>query len=384
MTRIAVLGAGAMGSAAARLLSRRDDVDLRVLDSDADRAGRVAEACGASATASVVDISSPSLADAFGDVQAVAACIPYRLNIPVMEACLAAGVHYADLGGLFHTTLKQLELHRRFADAGLSAVLGIGSAPGITNVLARAGADRLDPGGARSIDCLNGAIDPSGEFGVPYSAATIIDEFTLPAMVFEGGALREVPAASGGIRHRFPDPIGEQEAFYTLHSEPATLPSRIEGVRDVRWRLALPDVLTQGFRLLVRLGLTDEQPVETTGTPVSPREVLMQALSRLPAPDGPPQDVEAIDVIVTGTRDGRPATFTGTTVFHPTAEGIGAGTFGTALPIGVAARWQAAGRISPGVHPPESAFDAMAFLAELSAEGVEVRTRLDERLEPAG
>jgi hypothetical protein len=66
-------------------------------------------------------------------------------------------------------------------------------------------------------------------------------------------------------------------------------------------------------------------------------------------------------------------------MFRPTREGIGAGTFGTALPIGVAARWMAAGRVPVGVHPPETAFDAGAFLEELSREGVEVRLRLDER-----
>lgn len=376
---IAVLGAGAMGSAAARLLARRGDVDILVLDADPARAEQVAAECGPRATAGVADITSHALADAFDGVQAVAACIPYRLNLPVMEACLTAGVHYADLGGLFHTTLKQWALHDRFADAGLSAVLGIGSAPGITNVLARAGADRLDPGTVVSIDCLNGAIDAGGGFGVPYSALTIIDEFTLPAMIFEDGEMREVPAASGGIPHRFPDPIGEQEAFYTLHSEAATLPTTIEGVHNVRWRLALPAVLAQGFRLLVDLGLTDEEPVETSAGPVAPRELLMRALARLPVPDGPPQDVEAVDVLVSGSHEGRPATFTGTTIFRPTVEGIGAGTFGTALPIGVAARWMADGRVPAGVHPPETAFAADPFLHELSAEGVEVRLRLEER-----
>jgi len=376
--RIAVLGAGAMGGAAARLLARRGDLDLLILDSDATRAERVASECDEGARAAHADITSTSLAEALRDVDAVAACIPYRLNLQVMEACLAAGAHYADLGGLFHTTLRQLELSPRFEAAGLSAVLGIGSAPGITNVLARAGADRLDAGSVRSIDCLNGAVDLSGTFGVPYSAATIIDEFTLPAMIFEDGALKEVPAASGAMRHRFPDPIGEQEAFYTLHSEPATLPRTIEGVRDVRWRLALPSVLAQGFRLLVDLGLTNEEPVQTTAGPVSSREILLQALGRLPVPDGPPQDVEAVDVVVRGTRDGRPGTFTGTTIFRPSPEGIAAGTLGTALPIGISARWQAEGRVRPGVQPPETAFDADEFLRELSGGGVEVRTRLEE------
>jgi lysine 6-dehydrogenase len=378
MLRIAVLGAGAMGSAAARLLARRDDVELSILDAEPARAMSVAAGLPR-AGAGVVDIGSPDLADALRGVHAVAACIPYRLNVPVMEACLAAHVHYADLGGLFHTTLRQLELNDRFADAGLSAVLGIGSAPGITNVLARAGADRLDLGSIRSIDCLNGAIDVSGAFGVPYSAATIIDEFTLPAMIFEDGEMREVPAASGAIVHRFPDPIGEQEAFYTLHSEAATLPRTIAGVRDVRWRLALPAVLAQGFRLLADLGLADEEPATTSLGPVVPRELLMEALARLPTPEGPPQDVEAIDVLVEGERDGRAATCTAAAIFRPTPEGIGAGTFGTALPIGIAARWMADGRVPMGVHPPETAFVADGFLDELAAEGVEVRLRLDER-----
>ena len=70
----------------------------------------------------------------------------------------------------------------------------------ITNVLARLGADRLDEGSVRSIDLVDGAIDLSnggGAFGAPYSAETILDEFTLPAVVFEDGELREVEAGSG-------------------------------------------------------------------------------------------------------------------------------------------------------------------------------------------
>ena len=52
-------------------------------------------------------------------------------NLSVMEACLKTGTHYTDMGGLFFVTRKQLELHERYAQAGLSAVLGMGSAPGI-------------------------------------------------------------------------------------------------------------------------------------------------------------------------------------------------------------------------------------------------------------
>ena len=60
----------------------------------------------------------------------------YRVNLDAMTACLEAGCHYLDLGGLYWMTGRQLELGPRFRDAGLLALLGIGSAPGKTNLMA--------------------------------------------------------------------------------------------------------------------------------------------------------------------------------------------------------------------------------------------------------
>jgi saccharopine dehydrogenase (NAD+, L-lysine-forming) len=371
LSRIAVLGAGAMGSAAAVLLARHGDVDLLVIDVDSRRAARVAERAGAEGRG--FDAHAGELPSVLKDVSAVAACLPYRLNLEVMEAALAAGCHYADLGGLYHVTLKQWELDDRFREAGLSAVMGIGSAPGITNVLARLGADRLDDGSVRSIDMVNGAVDLSeggGAFGVPYSAETILDEFTLPAIVFEDGELREVPAASGVVDWAFPDPIGVQPAMYTLHSEPATLPRTIPGVRDVRWRLALPRPIHEGFAFLVGTGLASRDPVMTSAGPVVPRDLLAAVLDRLSAGDGEPMDREVIDVRVAGRKDGSDAVSRSLASFTPSPEGLSAGAFGTAIPIATTARWLAEGRVPAGVHPPETAFDAASFVADLEREGV--------------
>ena len=347
------------------LLARHPDVDLLVLDVDAGRAARIAERAGAEGRG--FDAHAGELASVLKGVSAVAACLPYRLNLEVMVAALAAGCHYADLGGLYHVTLKQWELHDRFHEAGLSAVMGIGSAPGITNVLARLGADRLDEGSVRSIDMVNGAVDLSeggGAFGVPYSAETILDEFTLPAIVFEDGELKEVAAGSGVIDWAFPEPIGTQPAMYTLHSEPATLPRTIPGVRDVRWRLALPRPIHEGFVFLVRAGLASRDPVMTSSGPVVPREALAAVLNRLSGADGEPSDR------VTGSSGGAPATYRSLASFEPSPEGLSAGAFGTAIPIATTVRWLAESRVPAGVHPPETAFEPAAFVADLEREGV--------------
>src|SRR4051812_8984048 len=375
--RITVLGAGAMGGSVARLLARHDDVELRVVDADGDRAAAVADGIARATSAGLAGgvISAASL----GEADAVAVCVPYRLNLEAMRAALEAHVPYVDLGGLFHMTRRQLEQGGEFRDAGIPAVVGVGACPGLSNVLARLAAGRLDA--VESIDITDGSVDPGSEgFAVPYSAETILDELDLPAMVFEDGELREVPAGTGAIGYEFPEPVGPMEAVYTLHSELATLPASIPGVRNVRWRLALPPEVIGGFRLLIELGLASRDPVPTSAGPVPPRDVLTAVLARLPQPDGPGRDVEFLDVVARGVRDGRPVRMLARARFGPQPDGIGGGAFGTAVPIAVAARWLASGgRIPPGVHAPENVLDAEAFLADLAAEGVV----FDIRVEPA-
>ena len=369
--RIAVLGAGAMGASVTKLLARHDDVEILVLDVDGERASAAAAAVGSTrAEARAFDAEATGeLAGALRGAGSVAACLPYRLNLTAMRAALDAGVPYSDLGGLFHMTRRQLELDGEFRAAGLPAVIGIGACPGLSNVMARLASQRLDA--VDAIDIVDGSVDPSlTGFAVPYSAETILDELDLPAMVFEDGELREVPAGSGAVDYEFPDPVGRMEAVYTLHSELATLPTTIPGVRDVRWRLALPPEVIGAYRALVELGLASRQPVALASGDVVPRELLLALLRRLPAPSGPPADVEFLDVRATGTVDGAPASFLGRSRFDPRPEGIGGGPFGTSAPIAVAARWLAGGRVPPGVHPPEDAFDPEPFLEGLAAEGV--------------
>src|SRR5262249_11790306 len=107
-------------------------------------------------------------------------CTNHKFNLNVMEAALSAGVGYVDLGGLFTWTRRQLRLKKRFTDAGLTAVLGMGCAPGLTNVMAAEAGKGLET--VQSIRIRVGSIDRSsnsGEFAFPYSAATIIEELTL-------------------------------------------------------------------------------------------------------------------------------------------------------------------------------------------------------------
>src|SRR5262245_27325322 len=84
------------------------------------------------------------LAPVLRDQSVVINCTRHQYNLNVMEAALRSGVHYLDLGGLFVWTRRQLRFHRAFLDAGLTAILGMGCAPGLTNVMVAAAAAKLD------------------------------------------------------------------------------------------------------------------------------------------------------------------------------------------------------------------------------------------------
>ena len=198
---MAVLGgAGAMGRATVHDLTG-SGLAVRLLESDTRTAERVARRYG-HGRARVVEVDArdaSSMAGALRGVRVLVNCAPYAFNPGAMRASLEAGSHYLDLGGLFHTTRRQLGLDGEFRRAGRLAVLGMGSAPGIVNVLARAGAERLRR--VEAVRIYNGGADftrhrASLVFG--FSPATVLDEFTKCPMVFEKGRFRSRAPGSGG------------------------------------------------------------------------------------------------------------------------------------------------------------------------------------------
>ena len=111
--RAAVLGAGGtIGPAIVADLGRSDEVsELLLLDLVRERAETVAaehgygKARGAAADAG----DAANLADAIRDCDVLVNSASYRVNLKAMEACLDAGCHYLDLGGLYWVQKEQFE-----------------------------------------------------------------------------------------------------------------------------------------------------------------------------------------------------------------------------------------------------------------------------------
>jgi len=275
MRVLVVGGAGAMGRWTVRDLTESEGVDeVVVADLDGTRAreaaGWAAARSGSNGTAQVsglaLDAADPDgLRRAFDGADVVCNCAVFALNLPVMEACADTATHYVDLGGLFHTTRRQLALHERFVAAGVTAVIGMGGSPGVTNVLAALAARDLAV--VEEVEVRLGVADfapSSAPVPVPYAIQTILDEFAVPAMAFLDGRLVEVPAMSGQEELDFPQPVGRVRVGHTLHSEVATLPLFFgdRGIRSVTFKVGFPADFMDKLTLLTALGLADTSPVE--------------------------------------------------------------------------------------------------------------------------
>ena len=104
--KFAVLGAGMMGCATVYDLAQSKTVkQLLVADFDFPRATAVAKQFGAGKAKAIrADVRNvAALANLLAGYEAVLNCTQYYWNLEVMKAALAAGVHYLDLGGLFHS-----------------------------------------------------------------------------------------------------------------------------------------------------------------------------------------------------------------------------------------------------------------------------------------
>jgi len=388
--KVVVLGgAGKMGSVAVQDLASDRRVDeVIIADRDLAQARTVAGIINSpKISIRTVDVTDhAALVNVLRGTDACLNATVYYFNFQVMEACLEAGVPYTDMGGLFHTTRKQLELSERFAEAGMSAVLGMGSAPGVPNVQARYAANRLDT--IEYIHIYDGIKPPPPDQVIfPYAVPTIIDELTMSPMVYRDGDFVACEPLSEFEDYWFTPPIGLLPMHLSLHSEVATLPItfRDKGLKECFFKInywGMAKEAVDKIRVLIDFGFAGREPVEVKGQQVVPRDLLVALTSPYvpsitdilaPPQKQPPNWTKEIVTEVRGEKDGKVVTYR-----------LGTLTCKGALPTGVApartAIWLAEGRIPPGVHPPEAVIEPEPFFKELEEREIYTQVSVTEPL----
>ena len=361
--RVAVLGAaGTIAPAIVRDLADSDEVESILL---LDLRGEVAETVaaehgGGMASAHEADARSGLAAEIAG-CDALINSASYRINLDAMRACLEAGCHYLDLGGLYHLTGEQMAMSERFEAAGLLAVLGIGSSPGKTNLMAARAIAELDSVESIDVSAASRDLDPPPGLSLPYALETLIDELTLAPVVLRDDVPTEVEPLSDGGEVDFGEQIGIAGTIYTLHSELRTFGESF-GCRQCSFRLSLSPPLLERLRELAGAG---------------PEEV------REAGREAGRQSSQTVSVhIIDAAGGGRSVRMRSVTPPH--AEwGMGGGIVSTASPAAAAVRLIARGGVGArGALPPERCLDPAEMFAELETRGCHFQ--LDVKEESVG
>jgi saccharopine dehydrogenase (NAD+, L-lysine-forming) len=386
--RFLIIGVGAVGQVIAAHLVRDPDVSKVVLsDISLERAKTVADWLKSKKTSAVkVDAGDrKNLVEAMKQIDIVVNATVPRYNLLIMDVALKSNVHYIDLASdmPYDSVRNQLSLNDAWKDAGLTAIMGLGEDPGISNLLARHLADKMDS--VEEIRIRDGDNGASEEYPFPclFSPEVMIDEILSRPEIFKSGSLRRLSPLSGEEIYRFPAPVGPLTVYFVDHEEPETLSRFInKGLRYADFKLALSPEIAQMLRILKQLNLTSKEPIEVKGVKIAPKDVLLSLLPKPADLAGKVKGYSCIAVEVAGRKARKKMRILAYAYLsHQEAYkkyGVTATSYLTGTPPAIGAVMLAKGDIKVrGVIPPEC-LEPKPLLAKIEKKGIKIIERIQK------
>jgi len=322
MSKVLVIGAGGVGSVAVHKMAKWPDMfseitlaSRRVAKCDAI-ATSVKSRTGVSIITAELDAdnveATTRLIEKTGASLVVNLALPYQ-DLNIMEACLAAGADYLDTANYEPLDEAKFEYHwqwayqERFEKAGLTALLGSGFDPGVTNVftayIAKHHIQNMQT--LDILDCNGG--DHGQHFATNFNPEINIREVTAPARHWQDGAWVESPALSHKQSFDFPQ-VGNRNMYLMYHEELESLSKHFPELTRARFWMTFGDAYLTHLNVLENIGMTSIEPIIYEGQEIVPLQFLKAVL---PEPSGLGETTKGktcIGNIISGTHEGRPRT----------------------------------------------------------------------------
>jgi lysine 6-dehydrogenase len=315
------------------------------------------------------------LVETFRDFDVILNGLPWKYDLAVTRACVEAGVNGLDVS----TEKSQWDYDAAAKEKDIVFIPGVGATPGITNVMARRGADYL----AEVDDIQINFAAFRCPAPAPGLLITFLWEFhpeTEERLYYQDGEFHRAGPFEGRKMVSFPGPIGEQQVCYIPHPETRTMPQSL-GARAVSVRGCFPPHAMRLAMAMLEAGLYGEQTVAIKGIETTPYEMMYELLLRLPESKQTPLWAYGLVVEVYGKRDGRDVKITLWSRHPPMEEWGGPAAYykNIAIPLSIGAQMIARGDVTHrGVVPPETALNPDVFIAELARRKIEIHEKIVE------
>ncbi len=302
MKKAVVLGAGMVGTVMATDLAGDPDFEVTLVDlhqSALDKATRHATKMGVDFKTVSADLSDVQvLKEVIADYDIVLGALASRIGFQSLRAVIESGKNYADISFMPENSWDLDALAKEY---GVTAVVDMGVAPGMSNMLAGYGASLLK-------ECTNIEIYVGGlprvrtwpfEYKAGFSPADVLEEYTRPARIVEHGEIVVREALSEPELIDF-DGLGTLEVFNT------------DGLRSLAYTMNVPFMKEKTMRYpghieLMRVfretGLFSQTPIEVQGGTVKPLDVISKLMFPKWTYDEAEEDLTIMRIIVDGTDD---------------------------------------------------------------------------------
>ncbi len=303
--------------------------------------------------------------------------------LPATEAASKAGVNYVDLGG--RTMVEQLKYNEGFRKKGVSAILGLGTAPGMSCIMPAYVVEKLDTVNTIEIQDVCANIVPHDQHSCAlhwgYAIEGIINEFSREAPVMENGEIKYYPSRSFPEIVNFKSPVGPSSISITPHPEVEMFARSFKnkGLKNATWKIGFEPEFESKLQFLCKLGLDKTEPINVNGTMISPRAVLMFLLNNQPLETKKTPDFRGhMIVIVKGIEAGEKVKYTvteyATSALTERMQKKGCfSSYRTGLYGAIGTMMCARGEVTKkGVYYPEIGIPSEAFLKEASRIGIKI------------
>ncbi|MCM3027027.1 saccharopine dehydrogenase NADP-binding domain-containing protein [Bacillus safensis] len=194
-----------------------------------------------------IDVRQSMYTDWMDETKLVIMCLDQD-DTSFAETCLRSNIDYLDIsakGAYIEQLAKVQELNA-------TAVLSVGLAPGLTNLLAAKAASKLTSVEQIDIGIMLGLGDQHGKAAIEWTLDQVHTDYELT----ENHQRKKVKSFTGGKRIDFGKTLGKRQAYQFPFSDQQTLPSTLH-VPSVTTRLCFDSrAATRAFALTRRLGMT--------------------------------------------------------------------------------------------------------------------------------
>lgn len=371
-----VLGAGRQGVALAYDLAKNCEAARVVLaDSDAAVAKRAVDrlrallpgdACEWSAHACDV-ADSAAVARTIRGATVVCSAVPYRFNVELTDAAIAAGAHFNDLGGNTAVVKQQLARHERAAAAKVSVVPDCGLAPGLGNIVAAYGISLMDSPLHAHVRCGGLPQRPLGPLGYKllFNFQGLINEYSGFGEFLRDGKPIQVPTLTEIEPIEFPPPIGRCEAAVTSGGTSTCSESFLGKLQTYDYKTVRYPGHFAIIRAMFELGCFEERATLANGRTIEPKAILRELMEdRLAFPQM--RDVTVLRITLIGRHAAKDRRIQFDLIDrHDEATGFTAMERTTSYPTGLVAHMQARGLITAGARPLEKCVPLQRYMDEL-------------------